>query len=337
MGEMIEFSHVTKQFADNTAVADLNLAIRAGELFVLVGTSGSGKTTTLKMINRLVAPTSGTITFDGKGLNAFNLRRLRWDIGYVLQQIALFPTMTVGQNIALIPEMKKWPRTKVKQAVDEGLRSVGLDPKTYRDRLPSELSGGEQQRIGILRALVARPPVILMDEPFSALDPLSRTQLQDLVLELHARLGMTIVFVTHDMNEAMRLGDRIAVMKEGHLLQVGTPTEIAEAPANTFVADFFASAQRSPLSVAVASLAPYGTAVGRGEEAGAASGESDLQSAPGLSTGAPVVSGQTTLSELLPELAESNHVTVKAQEGNFDLSASAVLRYLADNEKEQSK
>ncbi|MFD1430050.1 ABC transporter ATP-binding protein [Lacticaseibacillus mingshuiensis] len=336
MGEMIEFSHVTKQFADNTAVADLNLAIRAGELFVLVGTSGSGKTTTLKMINRLVAPTSGTITFDGKALGDFNLRRLRWDIGYVLQQIALFPTMTVGQNIALIPEMKKWPRAKVKQAVDEGLRSVGLDPKTYRDRLPSELSGGEQQRIGILRALVARPPVILMDEPFSALDPLSRTQLQDLVLELHARLGMTIVFVTHDMNEAMRLGDRIAVMKEGHLLQVGTPTEIAEAPANTFVADFFASAQRSPLSVAVASLAPYGTAVA---EAGEGPGDSDAAQRSGASSAksAPVVSGQMTLSELLPELAESNHVTVKAQEGNFELSASAVLRYLADNEKEQSK
>ncbi|MCC3237662.1 ABC transporter ATP-binding protein, partial [Pediococcus acidilactici] len=206
-----------------------------GEIFVLVGTSGSGKTTTLKMINQLFVQTAGDILFNGQRIKDYDLRNLRLEIGYVLQQIALFPTMTVEQNISLIPEMKRVDKEEVKRRVTQLLEDVDLDPERYRKRYPRELSGGEQQRIGILRALAAQPPVVLFDEPFSALDPLVRAQLQDLVLKLHQKFKNTIVFVTHDMDEALKLGDRIGVMKDGKLLQVATPKEIAQNPANEFV------------------------------------------------------------------------------------------------------
>lgn len=164
-------------------------------------------------------------------------------MGYVLQQIALFPTMTVAQNIAVIPEMKGTAKKEINQTIDELLAEVGLDPKEYRDRMPSELSGGEQQRIGILRAIAAQPDIVLMDEPFSALDPISRQQLQDLVLRLHARYHNTIVFVTHDMNEALKLGDRIGVMQHGQLIQVDTPAALAQHPVNDFVRNFFGASR----------------------------------------------------------------------------------------------
>ncbi|MFC6169339.1 ABC transporter ATP-binding protein [Loigolactobacillus jiayinensis] len=243
----IQFKQVSKKFADNYAVEKLDLTIEASELFVLVGASGSGKTTTLKMINRLEDVTDGTIEYQGKPLDAVPLRDLRLQMGYVLQQIALFPNMTVAENIRLIPEMKHMAPAKIKQRVTDLLTEVGLDPATYATRMPSDLSGGEQQRVGIIRAFAAQPQVVLMDEPFSALDPISREQLQKLTLKIHQRLKSTIVFVTHDMNEALQLGDRIGVMQNGHLVQVGTPDEIAQQPANDFVSKMFASAQTNDI------------------------------------------------------------------------------------------
>ena len=243
MTTAIEFQHVQKDFNGQTVIPDLDLTIAQGELFVLVGTSGSGKTTSLKMINRLEPLTAGKILVNGTDATTMPVRDLRWQMGYVLQQIALFPTMTVAQNIAVIPEMKGTTKKAINQTIDELLTEVGLDPNEYRERMPSELSGGEQQRIGILRAIAAQPDIVLMDEPFSALDPISRQQLQDLVLRLHDRYHNTIVFVTHDMNEALKLGDRIGVMQHGQLVQVGTPTVLAQHPVNDFVRDFFGASR----------------------------------------------------------------------------------------------
>lgn len=243
MTTAIEFQHVQKDFNGQTVIPDLNLTIDQGELFVLVGTSGSGKTTSLKMINCLEPLTAGKILVNGTDTTTIPVRSLRWQMGYVLQQIALFPTMTVAQNIAVIPEMKGAAKKEINQTIDELLAEVGLDPKEYRDRMPSELSGGEQQRIGILRAIAAQPDIVLMDEPFSALDPISRQQLQDLVLRLHARYHNTIVFVTHDMNEALKLGDRIGVMQHGQLIQVDTPAALAQHPVNDFVRNFFGASR----------------------------------------------------------------------------------------------
>ncbi|BDZ29886.1 ABC transporter ATP-binding protein [Lactiplantibacillus sp. WILCCON 0030] len=243
MTTAIEFKHVKKDFNGNNVIPDLNLSVKKGELFVLVGTSGSGKTTSLKMINRLEPLSAGEILVNNQDATTVPVRDLRWNMGYVLQQIALFPTMTVAQNIAVIPEMKGTPKKEIAQTIDELLDEVGLAPKVYRNRMPDELSGGEQQRIGILRAIASKPSIVLMDEPFSALDPLSRQQLQDLVLSLHQRYDNTIVFVTHDMSEALKLGDRIGVMRHGELLQVDTPTAIAQHPVNDFVRDFFGASR----------------------------------------------------------------------------------------------
>ena len=242
MTTAIKFEHVKKSFADKLVINDLNLEIKQGELFVLVGNSGSGKTTSIKMINRLEDPTTGQVLVNEQPTTSYDLQKLRWNIGYVLQQIALFPNMTVAQNISLIPEIKGECRRndkKQQRKTEQLLAEVGLDPKNYSSRYPSELSGGEQQRIGILRAIASQPPIVLMDEPFSALDPLSRTNLQDLVIDLHENLHNTIVFVTHDMSEALKIADRIGIMKDGELLQVGEPNEILRHPANQFVQDFF--------------------------------------------------------------------------------------------------
>ncbi len=236
---MIQFENVSKLFQDGTtAVNSINLTINKGELFVLIGPSGSGKTTTLKMINRLIDITNGTILIDGKKLSEYNIHELRWNIGYVLQQIALFPHLTIAENIAVVPEMKKWTKEKIAARVDELLEMVGLEPQTYKNRKPKELSGGQQQRIGVIRALAADPEIILMDEPFSALDPISREKLQDDIVSLQKAIKKTIVFVTHDMQEALKLGDRICIMKDGEIVQTGTPEELINNPVNDFVKDF---------------------------------------------------------------------------------------------------
>lgn len=209
---------------------------------VLVGPSGSGKTTMIKMINRLLEPTGGNIYMNGKRIKDYKERELRLSTGYVLQQIALFPNLTVAENIALIPEMKGWSKEQIASKTEELLDKVGLPATEYVKRMPSELSGGEQQRIGIVRAIIGEPKILLMDEPFSALDAISRKQLQTLTKDLHKEFGMTTIFVTHDTDEALKLGDRIAVLEEGEIVQVADPKTILAQPANDFVADLFGGA-----------------------------------------------------------------------------------------------
>ncbi|WP_288962074.1 ABC transporter ATP-binding protein [uncultured Peptoniphilus sp.] len=237
---MIRYQGVSMSYDGKEKVLDdLNFEIKDGEFFVLVGPSGSGKTTTLKLINRLIEQTEGDIFFQGKNIKDYNLREMRLEMGYVLQEIALFPNLTVAENIGLIPEMKKINKKEIAKRVDSLLKQVDLDPKVYKNRLPEDLSGGEKQRIGILRAIAANPKVLLMDEPFSALDPISRTQLQDLVKDLHRDFKITTVFVTHDMREAIKLADRICLMRDGKVVQIGSPEDLVNNPANDFVASFF--------------------------------------------------------------------------------------------------
>ena len=219
---MIEYKHVALRYTEKDILKDVNLRIENGEFMVLVGPSGSGKTTMIKMINRLL--------------------ELRLSTGYVLQAIALFPNLTVAENIALIPEMKGWSKEQIASKTEELLDKVGLPAAEYAKRMPSELSGGEQQRIGIVRAIIGEPKILLMDEPFSALDAISRKQLQALTKELHKEFGMTTIFVTHDTDEALKLGDRIAVLQEGEIVQVADSETILAQPVNDFVADLFGGA-----------------------------------------------------------------------------------------------
>ena len=236
---MIRFDNVSKTYSNNLeAVKSLDLEIKNGELVVLIGPSGCGKTTTMKMINRLIPHTGGTISIDGKDINTLDPVALRRNIGYVIQQIGLFPHYTIKENIALIPRLKKWSEDKIEERVNQLLDMVGLDPGTYAGRYPKELSGGQQQRIGVIRALAANPDIILMDEPFGALDPITREQLQDELLRIQSEMHKTIVFVTHDMDEALKLGDRIAIMKDGELIQLDTPDQLLSNPAHGFVEEF---------------------------------------------------------------------------------------------------
>ena len=239
---MISYKNVSMEYPEIGKVLDnLNFNIEKGEFFVIVGPSGSGKTTSLKLINRLIEQTDGDIFFNNKKLKDYNLRELRLKIGYVLQEIALFPNLTVFENISLIPEMKKMDREIIDEKIDILLNKVGLEPKRYKDRFPEELSGGEKQRVGILRAIISGPEILLMDEPFSALDPISRINLQDLIKELHDEYKITTVFVTHDMSEAIKLADKICFMKEGKVIQIATPEEILKNPENKFVSKFLGS------------------------------------------------------------------------------------------------
>ncbi|MGG3833713.1 betaine/proline/choline family ABC transporter ATP-binding protein [Geobacillus thermocatenulatus] len=236
---MIRFENVTKQYEDGfVALKNMNLEIRKGELVALIGPSGCGKTTTMRMINRLIEPTSGKVYIDGQDISELDPVELRRNIGYVIQQIGLFPHMTIAENIALVPKLKKWEKHVYEKRVDELLELVGLDPATFKHRYPSELSGGQQQRVGVVRALAAEPDIILMDEPFSALDPISREQLQEDIVRLQEEIQKTIVFVTHDMDEAIKIADRIALMKNGEIVQFATPDQMLRRPANSFVREF---------------------------------------------------------------------------------------------------
>ena len=239
---MIEYKHVALGYTEKEVLRNVNLCIEQGEFMVLVGPSGSGKTTMLKMINRLLEPTDGNIYMDEKRIKDYDERELRLSTGYVLQAIALFPNLTVAENIALIPEMKGWTQSQIASKTEELLDKVGLPAAEYAKRIPSELSGGEQQRIGIVRAIIAEPKILLMDEPFSALDAISRKQLQALTKDLHKEFGMTTIFVTHDTDEALKLGDRIAVLQEGEIVQVANAETILAKPVNDFVADLFGGA-----------------------------------------------------------------------------------------------
>ncbi|MDR3032964.1 MAG: betaine/proline/choline family ABC transporter ATP-binding protein [Kitasatospora sp.] len=236
---MIRFEHVTKRYADGTtAVNDLSFEAAEGELVTLVGPSGCGKTTTMKMVNRLIEPTSGTISLDGQDIADADAVELRRRIGYVIQQVGLFPHKTVLENTATVPALLGWPRLKRRTRAAELLDLVGLDPSVYGDRYPEQLSGGQRQRVGVARALAADPPVLLMDEPFGAVDPVVREHLQNEFLRLQAELRKTVLFVTHDIEEAVRLGDRIAVFGDGTIEQYAPPAEVLGAPATPYVADF---------------------------------------------------------------------------------------------------
>lgn len=235
---MIKLENITKSYDGITAVKDLTLEVKEGEFVVLLGPSGCGKTTTLKMINRLITPTSGRIYVEGQDISTVNPIELRRQIGYVIQHIGLLPHMTISDNIALVPRLKGWPKDKRIKRADELLDMVGLDPETYRGKYPHQLSGGERQRIGVVRALAVDPPILLMDEPFGALDPITRVQLQDEFLKLEEQVKKTVIFVTHDMDEAVRLADKIAIMDDGQLHQYATPMEILKHPADDFVAQF---------------------------------------------------------------------------------------------------
>jgi osmoprotectant transport system ATP-binding protein len=221
------------------AVQDLSLVIEPGEVCVLVGPSGCGKTTTLKMINRLVEATSGQILIDGQDITALDVVALRRRIGYVIQQTGLFPHRTIAENVATVPRLLQWPQERVHRRVEELIQLVGLDPSRVRNRYPAELSGGERQRVGVARALAAEPPLRLMDEPFGAVDPIVRERLQDEFLRIRDRLGMTVVFVTHDIDEAIKVGTRVAVMEVGgRLAQYSAPWELLARPASDYVARF---------------------------------------------------------------------------------------------------
>ncbi|HEY2385529.1 MAG TPA: ABC transporter ATP-binding protein [Candidatus Binatia bacterium] len=233
---MIELRQLTKRYGDRVVVDGVSLDVARGELLVLLGASGSGKTTTLKMINRLVEPSAGQVLLDGSDAAAMAPHELRRRIGYAFQQIGLFPHLTIAQNVGITPRLLGWSPERIARRVDELLDLVELAPATFRDRRPAELSGGQQQRVGVARALAAEPAVLLFDEPFGALDPLTRDRLQQSLRAIRARVDVTIVFVTHDMVEALLLGDRIAVMRDGRLVQVGTPADLLRAPAGEYVA-----------------------------------------------------------------------------------------------------
>jgi osmoprotectant transport system ATP-binding protein len=236
---MIVFDHVGRRFGGFTAVADLSLEIRSGETVILVGPSGCGKTTTLKMINRLIEPTSGAITIDGRDTRTYEVNALRRSIGYVIQQVGLFPHQTVAENVATVPRLQGWDHKRIAARVEELLELVGLPPGQYAKRLPAELSGGERQRVGVARALGADPNIMLMDEPFGAIDPIARERLQNELIRLQRVVRKTIVFVTHDIDEAIKLGDRVALLSKGGVLeQYATPAELLAHPANQFVEDF---------------------------------------------------------------------------------------------------
>jgi len=238
---MIALEGVSKTYPgqERPAVEELEFEVPEGKIVMLIGPSGCGKTTTLKMMNRLIEPTTGRIFLDGDDVTAVNADQLRRRIGYVIQQVGLFPHMSIGENIAMVPKMLGWEKARTAKRVDELLDLVGMEPGQYRDRYPRQLSGGQQQRVGVARGLAADPPVMLMDEPFGAIDPITRERLQDEFLEVQRQVAKTICFVTHDLTEAVKLGDRIAIFRPGgRLAQYDTPDEILTHPADDFVAEF---------------------------------------------------------------------------------------------------
>ena len=259
---MIELDHVVKIEAGRRIVDDVTLAVEAGRFCALVGSSGAGKSTTLKMINRLVAPSAGTIRIDGEDMTRLDASALRRRIGYVIQSIGLFPHWTVFDNIATVPRLLRWPKARIEARVEELLALLRLDSARYRDRFPHLLSGGQQQRVGVARALAADPALLLMDEPFGALDPPTRAALGTELREIQRRTRKTVIFVTHDIDEAMRLSDQVAIMHDGRLEQAGAPREILERPAGDFVRDFVG---RAGLGLKLLALRPVGERLRRGE------------------------------------------------------------------------
>ncbi len=305
---MIEFQNVSKAFADKKILDHANFTIKDQEFFVLVGPSGSGKTTTLKMINQLVTQSEGKILINNEEISTANLRKLRLSVGYVLQQIALFPNLTVSENIALIPEMKGWDKAKIADRTNELLDLVGLNPKDYAQRQPSELSGGEQQRVGILRASAANPKIVLMDEPFSALDPISRRQLQIFITDLQKKMNLTVVFVTHDLDEALYLADRVAVMNDGLIQQIAEPADIYQHPANDFVKTFFKEYRQNLSTVSVENL---------------------LLTELSVNPEAQEVADNTAISEIINRLSDKEVLKYKGK----SISSDDIICYIAGGDK----
>ena len=236
---MIKLQNVVKNYEGYEAVKGISLEVKEGELYVLLGPSGCGKSTTLRLINKMIDRTSGEIFVEGEPVDAFKVESLRKKMGYVIQSTGLFPHMSVEENIATVPRLLKWKEEDIRKRGEEMLRLVGLSPEVYGKKLPKELSGGEAQRVGVARALAADPQILLMDEPFGAVDPISRVRLQKEFREIQKKLGKTVIFVTHDVEEALLLADRICLMKEGNIVQEGTPEEVILRPKDPFVEDFF--------------------------------------------------------------------------------------------------
>jgi osmoprotectant transport system ATP-binding protein len=283
---MIEFKEVSKTYpgTDTSVVNDLSFEVPDGEVCVLVGPSGCGKTTTMRMINRLIEPTDGEILIDGQKNTSMSGTQLRRKIGYAIQQIGLFPHRTIADNIATVPGLLGWDKGRIRERVHELLELVGLDPNDYRARYPAELSGGQQQRVGVARAMAADPPIMLMDEPFGAVDPITRERLQDEFLRIQQNIKKTIVFVTHDIDEAIKMGDKIAILKQGGVLaQYDTPENILSSPNSEFVSSFV-GADRVLKRLALTRV-----------------GEMSLEPANGAD-GLPVIDGRMTVRDALSEL-----------------------------------
>nr|WP_315848097.1 ABC transporter ATP-binding protein [uncultured Rhodoferax sp.] len=253
---MITFDHTSKSYDGTPAITDLQLTIARGELLVLIGPSGSGKSTALKMINRMVDHDGGRILLDGQEIYSFNVLELRRRMGYAIQSVGLFPHWTVARNIATVPQLLGWSAERVEARVTELLTLFAMEPAQYRHRYPHQLSGGQQQRVGVARALAANPDVLLMDEPFGALDPVTRAALQLELKRVHQASGKTIVLVTHDIDEALLLATRIVLLRQGRVEQVGTPLELLATPANDFVADFLGRADRGLKLLSLRPIAP---------------------------------------------------------------------------------
>ena len=289
---MIRFRGVSKTYpgSDRPVVNDLSFEILEGEICVLVGPSGCGKTTTMRMVNRLIEPTEGEILIDGEPNTAMSGTQLRRKIGYAIQQIGLFPHRTIAENIATVPSLLSWDKQRIKTRVDELLELVGLDADEYRDRYPAELSGGQQQRVGVARAMAADPPIMLMDEPFGAVDPITRERLQDEFLNIQQNIKKTIVFVTHDIDEAIKIGDKIAILKQGGFLaQHDTPENILSSPNSEFVASFVGT-DRILKRLSLVRV-----------------GDMDLAPANGDTEGLPRISEQLTVRDALSEIIGSGN------------------------------
>jgi osmoprotectant transport system ATP-binding protein len=287
---MIEFKGVSKTYpGTNTSVVnDLSFEIPEGEVCVLVGPSGCGKTTTMRMVNRLIEPTDGEILIDGEPNTSMSGTQLRRKIGYAIQQIGLFPHRTIAENIATVPGLLGWNKGRIRERVDELLELVGLDPNDYRNRYPAELSGGQQQRVGVARAMAADPPIMLMDEPFGAVDPITRERLQDEFVRIQQNIKKTIVFVTHDIDEAIKMGDKIAILKQGGVLaQYDTPENILSSPNSEFVSSFVGS-DRVLKRLSLTRV-----------------GDLPLEPANGEADNLPRISGQLTVRDALSELLGS--------------------------------
>ena len=260
---MIELSHVSKHFGEEAAVDDISLRVAKGKFCALVGTSGCGKSTTLRMINRLIEHSAGDILLDGQAIQSYDPVKLRRRIGYVIQSTGLFPHWTVARNIGLVPRLLKWPRDEVTARVEELMGMLGLPIEEFAHKYPHQLSGGQAQRVGVARALAANPDILLMDEPFGALDPITREKLQDEMVKLQARLHKTVVFVTHDMDEALKLADHLVVMRNGRIVQQGTPLALLQHPEDPFVDSLLGGLERGLKQAALTRVKDHMTSLGQ--------------------------------------------------------------------------